>query len=137
MPTGYSGTPTVQKLGIKPGLRLTVLNAPRDYRHIVEGLPQDVELRTRLRGKSDLVHLFVTREAELTRHVRALRSAIEPNGAIWVSWPKRASKVSTDLTEDVIRRVAVAHQLVDVKVCAVDDTWSGLKLVVRVADRRS
>lgn len=82
MPTGYSGTPTAQKLGIKPGLRVTVLNAPRDYRRLVDGLPQDVELRTSLRGKSALVHVFVTHEAELERRVQGLRTAIEPNGAI-------------------------------------------------------
>lgn len=137
MPTGYSGTPTAKKLGIRPGLKVTVLNPPRDYRRLVDGLPEGVELRAALRGKSDLVHVFVTRESELKARLRALRTAIAPDGAIWVSWPKRASKVPTDVTEDVVRQVALAHQLVDVKVCAVDETWSGLKLVIPLAHRRS
>ena len=136
MPTGYSGTPTVKKLGIKPGLRVTVVNAPRDYDGLVDGLPPDVQLRTSLRGKSDIVHVFVTREAELLSRVDAMRRAIAPDGAIWVSWPKRASKVPTDLTEDVVRRVALGHELVDIKVCAVDETWSALKLVIPLAHRR-
>lgn len=136
MPAGYSGTPTAKKLGIKSGLRVTVLNAPKDYRRLVDGLPPDVELRTSLRGKSELVHIFATRETELEKRIDSMRDAIDPSGMIWVSWPKRASKVATDLTEDVVRRVAVDHQLVDVKVCAIDETWSGLKLVIRLADRR-
>lgn len=103
----------------------------------MDGLSQDVEIRTALRCKSDLVHVFVTREAELEKRIGAIRTAIEPNGVIWVSWPKRASKVPTNVTEDVVRRVALAHQLVDVKVCAVDETWSALKLVIRRAQRRS
>jgi hypothetical protein len=115
---------------------VAVLNAPKDYRRLVDGLPPDVELRTSLRGKSDLVHIFATTETELEKRIDSLRKAIEPSGMIWVSWPKRASKVPTDLTEDVVRRVALGHQLVDVKVCAIDETWSGLKLVIRLADRQ-
>jgi hypothetical protein len=137
MPAGYSGTPTARKLGIEPGLRVAVLDAPGDYRRLVDGLPPDLELRASLRGKADLVHVFVTRLVDLERRIRALRSAIEPDGALWVSWPKRASKIATDVTEDTIRRVALANRLVDVKVCAVDATWSGLKLVIPVAQRRS
>jgi hypothetical protein len=137
VPAGYSGTPTARKLGIEAGLRVTVLNAPGDYRRLVDGLPTDLELRASLRGKSDVVHVFVTRQVDLERRIRALRSAIEPDGALWVSWPKRASKIATDVTEDTIRRVALANRLVVVKVCAVDATWSGLKLVIPVAQRRS
>jgi hypothetical protein len=134
--SGYSGTPTARKLGIKPGQTVTVLGAPVAYARLVDGLPAGVNLRTSLRGKADLVHVFVTREGELTKRMGGMRNAVEPDGVIWVSWPKRASRVPTDLTEDVIRRVALAHQLVDVKVCAVDDTWSGLKLVIRREHRR-
>lgn len=135
MAAGYSGTPTAQKLGIRPGLKVAVLNAPGTYERLVTSVPDGVELRSSLRGKCDIVHVFVTREADLTKRIQAMRNAISPDGAIWVSWPKRASKLPTDLTEDVIRRVALAHQLVDVKVCAIDATWSGLKLVIPVAQR--
>jgi hypothetical protein len=116
---------------------VAVLNAPTDYARLVEGLPSGVVLRTSLRGTCDLVHVFVTREAELVRRIDAMREAVAPDGAIWVSWPKRASKVPTDVTEDVVRRVALAHRLVDVKVCAVDQIWSGLKLVIPLALRRA
>lgn len=134
---GYSGTPTARKLGLKPGLKVTVLNAPDDYVRLLKGVPAGVDLRSSLRGACDIVHIFVAREADLTGRVGAMRKAIAPDGAIWVSWPKRSSKMPTDLTEDVVRRVALAHGLVDVKVCAVDDTWSGLKLVIPLAARRA
>jgi hypothetical protein len=136
MPSGYSGTPTAKKLGIKPGVTVIVVNTPGDYARLLGGVPEGVGLRSSLRGKADIVHLFVTSEADLVKRIDAMRRAIEPDGAIWVSWPKRASKVPTDLTEDVIRRVALGNRLVDVKVCAIDDTWSGLKLVIPVAHRR-
>jgi hypothetical protein len=137
MAAGYSGTPTAQKLGIKPGSRVIVLGAPGDYARVLGGIPPDVALRSSLRGKADIVHLFVVREADLAKRLDAMRRAIEPNGAIWVSWPKRASKVPSDLTEDAIRRLALRNGLVDVKVCAIDDTWSGLKLVIPLAKRRA
>jgi hypothetical protein len=136
MPSGYSGTPTAKKLGIKPGVTVIVVNTPGDYARLLGGVPDGVGLRSSLRGKADIVHLFVTSEADLMKRIDAMRKAIEPAGAIWVSWPKRASRVPTDLTEDVIRRVALGNGLVDVKVCAIDDTWSGLKLVIPVAHRR-
>jgi hypothetical protein len=137
MAAGYSGTPTAKKLGIRPGLHVTVLNAPGDYARLLDGVPAGVDLRSSLRGKSDIVHLFVTRGADLEKRIVAMRKAIEPDGAIWVSWPKRSAKVPTDLTEDVIRGVGLRNRLVDVKVCAIDHTWSGLKLVIPVAQRRS
>lgn len=137
MAAGYSGTPTAQKLGIKPGRSVIVLNAPGDYANLLGGVPDGVDFRSSLRGRSDIVHLFVTREADLTKRLDAMRRAIEPDGAMWVSWPKRSSKVPTDLTEDIIRRVALAHRLVDIKVCAIDDTWSALKLVIPLARRRA
>jgi hypothetical protein len=136
MPSGYSGTPTAKKLGIKAGVTVIVVNTPGDYARLLGGVPEGVGLRSSLRGKADIVHLFVTSEADLVKRIDAMRRAIEPDGAIWVSWPKRASRVPTDLTEDVIRRVALGNRLVDVKVCAIDDTWSGLKLVIPVAHRR-
>jgi hypothetical protein len=136
MPSGYSGTPTAKKLGIKPGVTVIVVNTPGDYARLLGGVPDGVGIHSSLSGKADIVHLFVTSEADLTKRIGAMRKAIEPDGAIWVSWPKRASRVPTDLTEDVIRRVALGNGLVDVKVCAIDDTWSGLKLVVPLAHRR-
>jgi hypothetical protein len=135
MPAGYSGRSAADKLGIKPGLRVTVLDAPGDYHLLVDGLPESWEPRL-LDGPADLVHLFVTRQADLQRRIGEIRSLIAPDGVLWVSWPKRASKLPTDLTEDGIRRIALEHRLVDVKVCAVNEVWSALKLVVPVADRR-
>jgi hypothetical protein len=134
---GYSGTPTAKKLGIKPGGTVIVIDTPGDYARLLGGIPDGVELRSSLHGKADIVHVFVTREFDLTKRIAGMRKAIEPDGAIWVSWPKRASKVPTDLTEDVIRRVALGIRLVDVKVCAVDETWSGLKLVIPLVHRRT
>ena len=135
MTAGYSGTPLVRKLGIKPGMRVLPLNAPRDYRDIVADLPADVALLDPSAESADVVHLFITERAGLEDRLVALRRVIHPAGAIWVSWPKKSSRVSSDVTEDVIRAAALRAGLVDNKVCAVDDVWSGLKLVVRVEDR--
>ncbi len=136
MPNGYSGTPTAKKLGIKPGVDVIVLGSPGVYATLVDGLPDGFTCRTSLRGSADLVHVFIMKAAVLERRIGELRAAIAPDGSIWVSWPKRASKVESDVTEDVIRRIALANGLVDIKVCAVDATWSGLKLVIPVAERR-
>ena len=132
---GYSGTPLVRKLGIKPGMRVLPLNAPRDYHEMVPDLPADVQLLDPSAATADVVHLFITQRAGLDETLVALRRVIYPGGAIWVSWPKKASGVPTDLTENVIRDAALRSGLVDTKVCAVDEVWSGLKLVVRVKDR--
>ena len=128
---GYSGTPLARKLGIAEGAAIAVLNAPPGYLDGTIVLPADVAVRTDIRGRVDLIHLFTTSRAELARRIDALGRAIHPAGTLWVSWPKRASRVETDLTEDVIREVALPVGLVDVKVAAIDDTWSGLKLVWR------
>jgi hypothetical protein len=129
---GYSGTPLPQKLGIKPDMSMTVLHAPPDLDDILGELPKGVTTSRRLTGHRDLVLIFVTRQAELATRVPALTSAIAPNGMIWVAWPKRASKIETDMTEDVIREIVLpTGDLVDVKVCAIDHIWSGLKLVIR------
>jgi hypothetical protein len=132
---GYSGRPLVEKLGIKPGAAVAIVGAPPDYAATLGALPAGVSLRAAARGPLDWIQLFVRRRADLERRLPALARALRPDGALWVSWPKRASGVATDLTEDGVRAVALAHRLVDVKVCAVDDVWSGLKLVVRLADR--
>ncbi len=133
---GYSGTPLVRKLGIRSGMRLAVLGAPIGYASLVADLPADVVvLDAGDDGPADFVHLFVREAAALEVLLPRLRERIAPDGMIWVSWPKRASKVPTDVTGDVVRAKALAARLVDVKVCAVDAVWSGLKLVIRREDR--
>ena len=132
MTAGYSGTPLPQKLGIKPGMSMAALNAPADLDAILGELPDGVTIARRLGGHRDLVLIFVTRQVDLAARSPSLTSAIAPNGMIWVAWPKRASKIETDMTEDVIREIVLpTSPLVDVKVCAIDNVWSGLKLVIR------
>ncbi len=136
MTVGYSGTPLPQKLGIKPGMSMVALNAPPDLDAILGELPDGVTITRRLGGHRDLVLIFVTRQVDLAARIPALTSAIAPNGMIWVAWPKRASKIETDMTEDVIREIVLpTSTLVDVKVCAIDNVWSGLKLVIRKEHR--
>ena len=128
---GYSGTPLIRKLGIKDEQRLAFLNAPDDFAATVGELPESAQLRAGARGKLDVIVLFVTRRAELGRRIEALGRSIHPDGALWVAWPKRASGVETDMTEDVVRQIALPLGLVDNKVCAIDETWSGLRVVWR------
>jgi len=128
---GYSATPLSRKLGIAEGAELLLIDAPGDYRKIVDPLPQGVRLVNRLSARTRMVHLFATRERDLRSALVRLRPRIGADGVVWVSWPKKASKVETDITEDTIRDVALPVGFVDVKVCAVTDVWSGLKLVIR------
>lgn len=128
---GYSGTPLAQKLGIKAGHQIHVAGAPMDYRELVAPLPAGVELSPRVTKATALVHLFTARKSELASRLEAYRARLAPAAAVWVSWPKKASKLPTDVSEDVVREVALPLGFVDVKVCAVDEVWSGLKLVVR------
>lgn len=130
-PAGYSGTPLWKKLGLKPGSRVALLQEPDRFEDLLAGMPDGVELRRSLRGRADCIVFFTTARRELERRLAALRRPIEPDGMLWVAWPKRASGVPTDMTEDVIREVALPTGLVDTKVCAIDETWSGLRLVVR------
>ena len=132
---GYSGTPLVKKLGIRDGSRLFLSGAPKNYLELVAPLPERMLLVPRIDSRTDIVHIFSTRRAGLARALRATLAKMKEDGAIWVSWPKKSSRVPTDITEDVIRDVALPMGLVDIKVCAVDDVWSGLKLVVRRAAR--
>ena len=132
---GYSGTPLAKKLGIKPGTILHAIDAPRDYRALVAPLPAGVKLASSFGGDTDIAHVFAVERARLGGTLGRLRGTMKPDAAIWVSWPKKASKVATDITEDVIREIALPIGLVDIKVCAVDGTWSGLKLVLRKANR--
>jgi hypothetical protein len=132
---GYSGAPLAKKLGIKPGSRLFVAGAPSNYRKLVNPLPDGVEIASRMSAAIDITHLFATRRVDLAAKIRSTLAKLKPDGTIWVSWPKKASKVPTDITEDTIRDVALPMGLVDIKVCAVDETWSGLKLVIRRENR--
>ena len=132
MKSGYSGTPLWKKLGIKPGARVCVLNAPSDYRTWIAPLPKGAVIHsTATKGDCDIVHIFVESFAALQRELQKARPLIRSNGTIWVSWPKKSAKSGTDLDENRIRSLALKTDLVDVKVCAVTEIWSGLKLVVR------
>jgi len=132
---GYSGRSFVQKLGIKPGFRIFVDRAPASYGDIVGALPDEVTIASGPQPPLNVVHVFATEAAGLADRLRKYRDAIVPDGMIWVSWPKKASGLATDLSDVVVRDTALAIGLVDIKVCAIDDTWSGLKLVIP-QDRR-
>ena len=132
---GYSGTPLRKKLGIKPPLTLVAIDAPREYRSWIGELPAGVRIVSTADRPLEAVHLFVTKRTVLEKNLAACRKQLEQTGFVWVSWPKKASKVDTDVTEDVIREVALPLGLVDTKVCAVSDVWSGLKLVIRKSER--
>jgi hypothetical protein len=132
---GYSGTPLPRKLGIKEGDRLAIIGAPPGFDATLGELPERVAIRTSARGTVDVAVFFITVRSALERRFEALKRAIFPDGGLWIAWPKRSSGMATDLTEDVIREIALDRGLVDNKVCAIDETWSGLRLVHRVADR--
>lgn len=135
MTTGYSQRSLVEKLGIKPGMRIAILHSPPGYRATLGKLPPGVTVTSVARGVLPLIHFFTADRALLERQLPALLRALARDGALWVSWPKKASGVPTDMTEDVVRAVALPTGLVDVKVAAVDDVWSGLKLVRRLHNR--
>ncbi len=134
---GYSGTPLPKKLGIQDGHAVALLGAPTGFAETLGALPDAVLVRTDLGGKTplDVVVLFVTRRAALEKKLASVRKRLALAGGFWVAWPKKASGVPTDMTEHVVRDVALPTGLVDNKVCAIDETWSGLRLVVRVALR--
>jgi len=132
---GYSGTPLAKKLGIKEKHRVHVRGAPKGYRTLLEPLPPSVEFTSNLGRSTDVVHIFVTERAALAKALGALRDKLDPQAIVWVSWPKKSANVPTDVTENTIRDLALPLGFVDIKVCAVDDVWSGLKLVVRKALR--
>jgi hypothetical protein len=131
---GYSGTPLAKKLGIKDGHTLLLLGAPKGFERVLD--PPEVDLHERVDGGPfDVIVWFTKKRTELESKLQSVADGLDADGGLWVAWPKKASGVKTDVTEDVIRNHALALGLVDNKVCAVDDTWSGLRLVVRVADR--
>ena len=133
---GYSGTPLSQKLGIKPGLTVITINAPTNYRRLLGTTPESVTFSDRLKPDTGFVHIFVKKRSELENRLSVLREKIADTGTVWVSWPKRSASVPTDVTEDVVRAIALPLGFVDVKVCAIDETWSGLKLMVRRENRK-
>jgi hypothetical protein len=132
---GYSGTPLVKKLGIKPGSTLALIGAPDDFDDTLGELPDGVTVRRRLQGQLDVIVAFYVESSVLERRLPALRRALAPAGGLWLAWPKRASGVATDLSDNVVRELGLAAGLVDNKVCAIDAVWSGLRLVYRLRDR--
>jgi hypothetical protein len=134
---GYSKTPLAQKLGIKAGTRVIALGAPADYRKLLAPLPAGVSFGEKANANSNFIHLFVSERRMLEKELKRLRKLIADAGTLWVSWPKKSSGVATDITEDVIREVCLPLGFVDVKVCAVDETSSGLKLMIRRENRKS
>jgi len=133
---GYSGTPLAKKLGIKPGSRIKLINAPDHYMDLFTDLPSELYFDDTPGPEKDLIHFFTLNKNELLIRLPLLKGQIKPDGMIWVSWPKKASKVITDVTEDLVRGTALKSGLVDIKICAVDEIWSGLKLVIPVKDRK-
>ena len=132
MAAGYSGTPLAKKLGIKNGSVIRLVNPPDHYFSLFDDMPADVRISTDKKAKKNLVHYFTRQPGQLQADLPALKKEIAPDGMIWVSWPKKTSKLASGLTEDVVRKLALQNGLVDVKVCAVDEDWSGLKLVIPV-----
>lgn len=132
---GYSGTPLAKKLGIKEASHVLLVGAPEDFANLLEPLPAGVVLERNVGPRVDIAHIFVTQKEELGEQLNALRRTLKPDAILWVSWPKKASKVPTTVTEDTIRELALPIGFVDVKVCAVSEIWSGLKLVVRKEQR--
>jgi hypothetical protein len=132
---GYSATPLPKKLGIAEGMKAAIIGAPCDYATLIGGLPDDVTIVPGLDEPLDFIHCFETSEAGLRALFPQLRSSLKPAGMVWVSWPKKASKRLTDIDERKVRRIGLDTGLVDVKVCAVDEVWSGLKFVIRLKDR--
>lgn len=135
---GYSGTPLIQKIGIKPGHRIILRNHPASFVKDLGKLPEGAQAAERLSGNANanVIVYFTDRLAELQKDFARLSAALVPDGMLWIGWPKKASGRPTDLTEDIVRRVGIGCGLVDVKVCAIDETWSGLKFVIRVKDRK-
>ena len=135
MPAGYSGTPLAKKLGIRAGDTVTLLGAPEGFEDELDGLPDGVQLRRRTGGSPEVVLLFTTKARELERRFPGLARSVWPDGSVWVAWPKRASGVATDLDENRLRDIGLPHGLVDNKVCAVNNVWSGLRFVWRKENR--
>ena len=137
MPAGYSGTPLAQKQGFKSGMRVAFVNPPTHYARLLGTLPDDIIVRSRVVGVFDLIHWFVDRQVLLDRKLSSLAAALKPDGMLWISWPKKTSSLPSDISGNDVRDTVLRGQrdLVDIKVCAVDDDWSGLKFVIRKSAR--
>ncbi|HVW94881.1 MAG TPA: hypothetical protein VHA56_02840 [Mucilaginibacter sp.] len=135
-PVGYSGTQLAKKLGFKPVSSIEVINAPDHYATLFTDLSDDIEIGLTPKEGRDFIHFFTSKKEEYFNGLAGIKARIKPGGAIWISWPKKSSKVPTDLTENIIRDFAIQTGLVDIKVCAIDEIWSGLKLVIPVKDRK-
>ena len=133
---GYSRTPLPQKLGIKPGRMVVTINTPANYRRLLGVIPEGVTFFDHLKPDSSFVHVFIKKRSELEKKLAILRKKIADSGTVWISWPKKSAGVPSDVTEDVVRAVALPLGFVDVKVCAIDETWSGLKLMIRRENRK-
>lgn len=134
---GYSPRTLVDKLGIKPGTPIAILSAPQGFKATLGKLPPGVSVASTARGPQSFIHVFTRSRTDLAKRLKSLNKGLRDDGILWVSWPKKSSGVSTNVSEDTVREIALPLGLVDVKVCAVDDTWSGLKLVRRLENRRS
>ena len=135
MTAGYSKRSLVEKLGIKPNSRIAILDAPADFNTTLGPLPEGVVVRAKLENSLHFIHAFFLNSKKLEAKFPALKKALAESGALWISWPKKAAKIDTDLTENTVREIGLRHGLVDIKVCAVDEVWSGLKFVYRLKDR--
>ncbi len=133
---GYSKTPLAQKLGIKAGTKVITLNPPAGYRKWLAPLPEGVSFTSEIRAGAVFIHFFVSERKMLEKELKRFRKLMADPGTLWISWPKKSSRIASDITEDTIREVALPLGFVDVKVCAVDETWSGLKLMIRRENRR-
>ena len=136
MPAGYSKKSLVDKLGIKEGMKVAILHPPENYRATLGPLPAKTVAGKKLQAETDFIQFFTKSRRELEGDFPSLKRALAQNGMLWISWPKGASKTATDLSENVVREIGLAHGLVDIKVCAVDEKWSGLKFVYRIKDRK-
>ena len=132
---GYSATPLAKKLGIKDGFVIRLVGQPAYYFDLFEDIPLNIQILDDTTKAKNLIHYFTRQADDLRRDIPLLKREIQTNGMIWISWPKKASKISTDITEDVIRNLSLSNGLVDIKVCAIDEIWSGLKLVIPVKNR--
>jgi hypothetical protein len=133
---GYSGTSLTKKLGIKNGYKIKIVNEPEGYFKLFNDLPIDLEILTDNKTKKDFIHYFVGNVIQLEKEIKLLSKEIEQNGALWISWPKKTSKIETDLNGNIVREIGLKNGLVDIKVCAVNEIWSGLKFVIPIKDRK-
>ncbi|HEV8081957.1 MAG TPA: hypothetical protein VGP55_02090 [Chitinophagaceae bacterium] len=134
-PAGYSGTPLAKKLGIKENSTIRLVNEPPYYFDLFSDLPSTIKIIKDTNTKANIIHYFATDLKALHKDILLLRNQMEPNGMIWISWYKKSSKIATEVTEDIIREIALKNKLVDIKVCAVDEFWSALKLVIPLKER--